>query len=194
MRRFLAALEPHDDTTILDVGGNPVNWDLIDARGKITLLNLPSANVDGGTKYEVVAGDGTDLDYPDGSFDIVFSNSTIEHVGSLANQVRFANEVRRVGDGVWVQTPARGFFIEPHYLTPFIHWLPKTWQRRLVRNCTVWGLIARPSEERAAAIVEELRLLTRAEFTELFPDCEIRTERFLGMPKSYVAVREMRET
>ena len=33
----------------------------------------------------------------DGAFDIVFSNSVIEHVGDAASQARFAREVMRVG-------------------------------------------------------------------------------------------------
>ena len=34
-----------------------------------------------------------------------------------------------------------------------------------------------------------LRLLDYATFRSLFPDCEIRRERFLGLTKAFVAVR-----
>ena len=34
--------------------------------------------------------------------------------------------------------------------------------------------------------IDRINLLSRGEMTELFPDCEIYTERFL-LPKSYVA-------
>jgi len=56
------------------------------------------------------------LNYSDNEFDICFSNSVIELVGSFEDQRKFANEIRRVGRKLWVQTPARSFFFEPHYL------------------------------------------------------------------------------
>lgn len=50
---------------------------------------------------------------------------------------RFAAEVRRVGKRYYVQTPNRHFWIEPHLLTPLIHFLPKSWQKKLVRPFTL---------------------------------------------------------
>ena len=119
----------------------------------------------------------------------MFSNSVIEHVGTWQRQQAFAAEVRRVGRGLWIQTPARGFFIEPHLLTPFIHWLPRRWQRRLLRNFTLRGWIDRPGPAEVDAFLDEVRLLTLAEMRTLFPDCTILREQFCGMTKSYVAVR-----
>ena len=80
-----------------------------------------------------------------GAFDIAFSNPVIEHVGSFEEQARFAEQLRLVATGVWVQTPARGFPLETHLLTPLIHNLPLRRQTRLVRNFTVWGWLARPT-------------------------------------------------
>jgi hypothetical protein len=90
---------------------------------------------------------------------------------------------------VWVQTPARWFPFEPHLLAPCLHYLPRAWQRRLLRHCTPWGWIARPSREANDCFLAQTRLLTHREMRELFPDCEIRRERFLGLTKAYVAVR-----
>lgn len=39
------------------------------------------------------------------------------------------------------------------------------------------------------AFLDEVRLLTFAEMKLLFPDCTILRERFLGLTKSYIAVR-----
>ena len=195
MKRFMKTFQPTAETTVLDVGGTPYNWEQIDARFPITLLNTEPLDSDGlDARYALVQGSGTKLDFPDQSFDIAFSNSVIEHVGSLDAQRTFAKELRRVGRQVWVQTPARSFFFEPHLLAPFIHFLPLSWQRRLVRNFTLWGWITRPSPASMDRMLGELRLLDYATFRELFSDCEIRRERFLGFTKAFVAVRiEARE-
>ena len=195
MNRFVETFQPTAETTVLDVGGTPFNWEQIDARFPITLLNTDPLEADGlDARYTLVQGSGTQLDFPDQSFDIAFSNSVIEHVGSLDAQRALAKELQRVGRQVWVQTPARGFFFEPHLLAPFIHFLPLSWQRRLVCNFTLWGWITRPSRASVDRMLEELHLLDYATFRELFSDCEIRRERFFGFTKAFVAVRiEARE-
>ena len=68
--------------------------------------------------------------------------------GHAASQQRFAREVARVGRAFWIQTPNRWFPVEQHLLTPFVHWLPKRWQRRIVPRFTVWDALVRPSPDR----------------------------------------------
>ncbi len=191
MRAFAETFEPHGGTTILDVGGTPFNWQLLDVESQLTLVNLelPQGFESLPANFSFVVGDARQLDFEDGVFDVAFSNSVIEHLGSWEGQQAFAREVSRVGRGVWVQTPARSFPVEPHLLGLFVHWLPLRWQRRLVRNFTGWGLLTRPSRERVDRFLAETRLLGAAEMQALFPDCEIRRERFLGLTKAYVAVR-----
>jgi hypothetical protein len=63
----------------------------------------------------------------------------IEHLYTSENQAQAAREAMRVGKKLWIQTPNRWFPIEPHFLTPFVHWLPEEARKRLVRNFTVWG-------------------------------------------------------
>lgn len=177
---------------VLDVGGLPWFWEGVPLPCRITLLNLKNApgmerHAD---RFDLVEGDATRLDYPDDTFDVGISNSVIEHVGTWENQQRFAAEIRRVAKRLWVQTPARGFLVEPHLIAPAIHWLPKGAQRRLIRHFTVWGLFTKPSREQVDGFLGEVRLLNYAEMRELFPDCEIRRERVLGWTKSYVAVRD----
>jgi hypothetical protein len=191
MARFLREFGPVGETSILDVGGAAFNWQLAGIEAPITLLNLRASDDPARlpSHFSSVAASGTALPYADASFGIVFSNSVIEHVGDPASQSRFAAELRRVVDGLWVQTPARAFPLEPHLLGIGIHYLPRSWQRYLVRYFTGWGWLTRPSPARVEAFLGEIRLLDFAEFRQLFPDCEIRRERFLGLTKAYVAVR-----
>ena len=190
MNRFAEAFRPTAETTVLDVGGTSYNWEQIGARFPITLLNTVPLEADGlGAHFTLVQGSGTQLEFADRSFDIAFSNSVIEHVWPLDAQRAFAEELRRVGRQVWVQTPARSFFFEPHLLAPFIHFLPLSWQRRLIRNFTLWGWATRPSQASVDRMLGELHLLDGATFRDLFPYCDIRRERFLGFTKAFVAVR-----
>jgi hypothetical protein len=117
----------------------------------------------------------------------------IEHVGDATSQRRFAREVARVGRAYWVQTPNRWFPVEQHLLTPLVHWLPKSWQRRVVPRFTVWSTLVRPSPDRRAFYLahylDEVRLLSAGEFAALFPDARVIRERVCGWTKSLVAVR-----
>ena len=192
MAEFAALFGPGAETKILDVGGTPFNWQLIDITSAVTLVNLGSLQPvprSASATLTFVQGDGTRLPFRAGAFDIAYSNSVLEHLSTFEQQKRFASEASRTAAGLWVQTPARSFPVEPHYLTPLIHFLPRGWQRRLLRNFTAWGLLTRPSPARVDEIVREIRLVSYREMEELFPDCEIRRERFLLLTKSYTAVR-----
>ena len=186
MATFQSAFPLTLQTRILDVGGTRLNWDLIAARPKITLLNLPSSG------EATVVGDGRHLPFRDRAFDIVFSNSVIEHISSVEDQRRFADEVRRTGRAYWVQTPDRRFPVEPHLLTPFLHWLPRRARASIARRFTFWSLIERPSRDRWEFYIrhcsEEVRLLDARELQSMFPEAHIIRERFLGLSKSLIAV------
>jgi SAM-dependent methyltransferase len=191
MRWMLDSLRLKPEETILDVGGLPAFWEETKLPNPIVLLNrsFPARTQARHPRFTFAYGDGCQLPYADGEFAVVVSNSVIEHLGTWENQAQFAAEVRRVGRRLWVQTPAREFFIEPHHLAPFIHWLPVAWQRRLLRNFTLRGWLTRPDQGEVDVLLQELRLLRRSEFAALFPACQIRVERFLGLPKSYIALR-----
>ena len=160
-------------------------------RVPVTLVNLrfpdPAIFTDG--RFTAVHADATCLPFADASYDIAFSNSVIEHVTTWERQQAFASEVRRVAPKLWIQTPARCFPIEPHLLAPFFQYWPRQLQIRAARYFTVWGLLTRPTRAQAEEMILEIRLLTYREMKQLFPDCTILKERFLGFTKSYVAVR-----
>jgi hypothetical protein len=192
MAIFLHTFPLTPSTRILDVGGTALNWSLLAAQPKVTLLNLPT---DGEAD---VVGDGRHLPFRDRSFDIVFSNSVIEHIATGDDQRRFADEVRRTGRAYWVQTPDRRFPVEPHLITPFLHWLPKGARVAIARRFTFWSLIERPSKDRWEFYIrhcaEEVRLLDAHELQAMFPEARIIRERFLGLSKSLIAVAGARNT
>jgi len=189
MKRFCCTFDVSDRTTILDIGGGHFNWELIDQHPNVTMLNLKAQEASTQRPTRWVIGDARALPFRDGAFDIAYSNSVIEHLGGIHSQLAFAAEVARVGRRFYVQTPNRRFPVEAHYLTPFLHYLPKSVQIRLVRNFTVWGIMLRPSKEQVRELVQELRLLGRPELVQLFPTANIISERVLWLHKSFIAIK-----
>jgi len=193
MRRFVREFGIGPETRVLDIGGTPYNWALAPVRPRLTLLNLPRALETVPEGVNSVAADGCALPFGDGSFDVVFSNSVIEHLATVERQGAFAAEVARVGKRFCVQTPNRWFPLEHHLLTPCIHYFPKRWQAPLVRRWTVWAMLTGIRGERQRFYIEhylaDVRLLGPTELQALFPESTITGERFLGMTKSLMAVR-----
>ncbi len=193
MRLFLETFRPEASTRILDVGGNVYDWEgCVPIDSQITVLNLaPKDSYEAmPSRFHYDQGDGCHLPYPDQSFDIVYSNSVIEHLKTYDAQRRFASEMLRVGKQVYVQTPNRWFPVEPHFVTLFLHFLPKRFQWPLLRFCSVRGLLRRGDNVDIKPLFDELRLLSGREMKNLFPGCEIYRERLFGLNKAYIAIRK----
>jgi ubiquinone/menaquinone biosynthesis C-methylase UbiE len=188
MKRFFALLNPSPEIRVLDIGGAPQTWISESKEGaefSVTLINVRDYGRMESDRFIAMMGDATQLPFMDNSFDIAFSNSVIEHVGTWEKQQAFACEARRVAHKLWIQTPARSFPIEAHLLAPYIQYLPKNVQHRIAR-WTPRGLL---TPDAVHEIVDEVRLLTYQEVKQLFPDCRIVKERLFGLTKSYIAVR-----
>jgi hypothetical protein len=190
MRRFQSEFNLNPETQVLDVGGNPFNWGLLEQPPRLTFLNIYLVKV---KDANVVIADGCYQPFRDHQFDVVYSNSVIEHLGCWEKQQAFARECRRIGRRYYVQTPNQDFFVEPHYLAPFLHWLPVPIRRRLVRHATLWGWLTKPTPAQIDQRIQELRLLDEHDLRRLFPDAEIWRERFIGMTKSLIAVNLQRK-
>ena len=179
---------------ILDVGGRPKFWERIFSsepflvyKLKVTLINIEKYSSSQANVIPLV-GDGRAMpQFADGEFEIVFSNSTIEHVGSLHDQKRMADEVRRIGQKYMVQTPNKYFPIEPHFVFPMFQFLPISIRAWLLQNFRLGWRSKTADYQKALASVKSIRLLSKAEFKQMFPEACIYEEKFYGLTKSFVA-------
>jgi hypothetical protein len=186
MKLFVEKMGLGTRRRVLDLGGLPGIWDTVETVHDITFLNLPGTRKFMDPTHHTarhVEGDGCHVDqFGDESFEIVFSNSVIEHVGPEERMAQFAGEARRLGRSYWVQTPAKSFPIEAHCGMPFWWYYPQSLRNHFL---TRW----RKKLPAWTDMVEGTRVLSRDQIEELFPDAEIHVERFFGIPKSYVAFR-----
>lgn len=192
--------QAHRTVRLLDVGGRKVYWNILPSEFlkandvKVTVLNLPGELTgEDDETFTHVAGDACNMpQYGDRHFHLVHANSVIEHVGGWSNVQRFASEVRRVSQALWIQTPNFWFPVEPHYVCLFLHWMPRPLQEWVLLNFALGHKRAKASSiEAAIAEVDRIpRLLNKRAYRILFPDCQILNERFFGFTKSIVAVRK----
>ena len=185
MAIFCQRFAVDQDTTVLDMGGGAFNWTMVPVRPRLTILDVyeHSDKVDWAT---YVVGDGCKTGFKTGGFDVVFSNSVIEHVGGIERQKQFAAECMRCGRGYFVQTPNKWFPFDTHTLMPFAHWLPQRLFRKLLRISPRF-IFFKPDPGDLDDF-RNMRLLSKRDLQELFPGAEIIEEKFMGVTKSLIAV------
>lgn len=170
-------------TEIIDLGGQPQIWHFIPVRLNITIVNLPGiakSNYQSTHNIRYVEGDACNLNmFKDKEYEIAFSNSVIEHVGDDVKVKSFAMEAQRVARNIWIQTPSKFFPLEPHTGMFFWWYYPS-----IVKNL----FLNRWSKKLPAwtEMIRGTRYITKSQLRDLFPECQICTERFLGIPKSYI--------
>jgi len=168
--RFFGLTRLTEGARVLDVGCGSIGLRALEPSLDITGVDLAERPDYPGPFVRADAADG--LPFADDEFDLVYCSSVIEHVPP-SRRAAFAAEVRRVGRGWFVQTPAFSFPLEPHSLLPFAHWLPLGLRKRC------WRL-------GAAGEWEEISLLRREEMEALFGPA--RAERVGPLVKSWVCV------
>jgi SAM-dependent methyltransferase len=169
--RFFALTGLQPGARVLDLGCGRIGLRALEPHLDITGVDLQPRPDYPGPFVQADAAAG--LPFAEGEFDLVYCSSVIEHVPP-ARRPAFAAELRRVGRGFYVQTPAFSFPIEPHALLPFAHWLPVALRR------VYWRL-------GAAGEWEEIALLRRAEIEALFGPAQ--AERAGPLVKSWLCVR-----
>ena len=175
---------------ILDVGGTAYFWQhssLLSHPGlRITLLNLHPEETNH-PALQAVQGNATDMrEFKYGHFDLVFSNSVIEHLYTLEQQQKMASEIRRVGKSYFIQTPNAYFPIEAHYALPFAQYYPKAFLHFILTQ-TKFSRLKKWSSAEANQYIAEIRLLNSQEMKALFPGTSLLKEKVLGLTKSITA-------
>jgi len=196
LKLFLSLLgEPSDrPIRILDVGGTPQYWKATEDlwrpwRLEFTLVNIETEESDDGP-FAIREGDACNLSqYADNSFDMVHSNSVIEHVGHWREMSAMAREVRRLAPAYYLQTPNYGFPVEPHYRAPFYHWLPESTRAAILQKHRLGFRGPLGSFDAAMQDIQTVNLLTARQLRELFPDAELHRERVFGLTKSLTVIR-----
>ena len=188
----------HGHVNLIDIGGTETYWDIIprqyltDRKIHITLVNTSdvTSTIKPCDLFTVISGDGCNLsNIGDRSFHIAHSNSVIEHVGtSWEKKSAFAHELVRVAENYYIQTPNYWFPIEPHFVTPFFQWLPRSIRIKLMQNFTLGWFKKAPDYQKAMSIVDGCDLLTSKEMKKLFPTGILRKEKVLWLTKSLIII------
>jgi len=193
-------LNKKDSCSILDVGGTAEYWNLMSPellkKCNICVLNLheakgldPHANTPSLGTFKFCNGDGCDLiEINDKQFDIAHSNSVIEHVGQFSNMQRFCDELTRVGQYYYLQTPNIWFPVEPHYGVPFIHWIPTPLRARLMVKWNIGFHKKFISISAAYEYAESINLIDCKALENLISGGYIKKEKFFFLPKSLIAI------
>lgn len=187
MRAFVARLGITERTRVLDVGGTAYNWQFSPVQPRLTILNLEPRHADCPSWIDWIQGDALTMRVDRGVFDVVFSNSVIEHV---PDHQRFAQAIRGFGVPYWVQTPNRYFPVEPHFLGLGVQFLPRWAATPYVKHATLWGRRAKDQHHLVPEKLDEINLLAAREMRWLFPDADIVRERSAGLTKSLIAVHD----
>ncbi len=187
---FFNRFKDSESIKILDVGGTDYFWKDSslpqNPHIEITLLNLTKEKTNH-PRIKSVIGDATKMpEFAEDSFDLVFSNSVIEHVYTWENQVKMANEIQRVGKTFFIQTPSKHFPIEAHYAIPFAQYMPKSVMLPVLTK-TRLSRLQKWDVKDAEQYLDEILLIDEAGMKKLFPGASIHKERILGLVKSFSA-------
>jgi ubiquinone/menaquinone biosynthesis C-methylase UbiE len=168
---------------LLDVGGGPgVDGEFLKLYAEfdeIVIVNLEPKEfiAPAGMRVKTTVADARELPLESKSFDWVFSNAVIEHVGGWREQARFAKEIQRVAaQGYFVTTPNKYFPIEPHAMLPFYQFLPIFAQKKVA-----------PYSPGYLRAYEGINLLSVGQMRTLFPGAQVRAVGFPILGNSIVA-------
>ena len=179
---------------VADIGGAMDYWEGVrDLWGhlplRITIFNIGEQAPDQGP-YKFRIGDACDLsEIVDNTFDLVHSNSVIEHVGHWTQIEAMAREIRRLAPRYFIQTPNFGFPLEPHFRTLFFQWYPEVVRAGMLLRKSRGFYSAAKTMEDAMQAIQSVNLLTAGQMLHLFPDARLEREKLFGLTKSLISIR-----
>jgi ubiquinone/menaquinone biosynthesis C-methylase UbiE len=177
---------------LLDLGGTFNYWKQMGMAGKeeleITLLNTEPQQTEGNIKF--ILQDAENLsNFKDREFDVVYSNSLIEHITMSQKQHKIASEIKRISKAYFIQTPNYYFPFEPHFLFPCFQFLPHGLKIWLVKHLPLGWFPKAKTNHEASEIIKSVRLLKPKEFSAFFPDAKIFKEKICFLSKSLTAMK-----
>ena len=182
--------ESKEPIKILDIGGRVKFWEDLPFEEELCsvhIINLEEGDSSNRSNITCSKGDARKMpEFGDGQFDIVVSNSVIEHVGTWQDQYDMAMEVERVGGAIFIQTPNYWFPMEPHFLMPFFQFLPIWFRTWLVSNFDMGNYKKTKNWDEARSEVVQVRLLTRRGFRGLFREGTIQNEWLFGLINGFI--------
>jgi hypothetical protein len=189
---MLRAFPDLDQMDVIDLGGSLTTWLRAPVRARhVHVVNISAPPAEVPDWAEVDRGDACALppQIASRSYDLVFSNSVIEHVGGHERRARFADSVHALSRAHWVQTPYRYFPVEPHWLVPGLQFLPVATRAAVAHR---WPLAYTRGRSRQAVLGAVLwtELIDKTQMRAYFPDSELASERVLGLTKSLIAIRQ----
>lgn len=181
-----------DSMSVVDLGGTVDYWMRSPVQPRsVHVLNLqePPSSIPDWITVDVADATDPALLSRAGAYDLVYSNSVIEHVGGHERRTAFAANVAALAERHWIQTPYRYFPVEPHWVCPFMQFLPLRMRARLGLH---WPLVHTRHADMESAIAAQLtvELLDITAMRHYFPNSEIVYDRLAGLVKSVIAVKE----
>lgn len=189
--RIRAALPQIEGARVIDIGGSLPFWQHVYHILKpasvvcynISAPRMAMGQANSNPHITTRLYDGLRIPEEDQSADVVVCNSVIEHV-PMELRANLAREVMRVGKTWVVQTPSPAFPLELHFGLSFVHWLPRSIGRQVVRLSPFHLL----SGSDGPSYFDQTRLLNREELVALFPGGRLIEEKVLGIPKSQLII------
>ena len=173
---------------ILDAGGSQNFWEQMKftspEEAEITILNKVHISVTL-PNFRFIRGDIRYMNmFHDNQFDIVFSNSVIEHLVTIEDMESAADEIIRTGKKYFVQTPNYYFPYEPHFLFPCFQFLPKKTKILLLMKFQLGWFEKQKNRINAEKIINSINLLKKTELLKLFPGSRFFKEKYIFLTKS----------
>lgn len=176
---------------IIDLGGSDYHWRNSGFKNNsdyhITIVNTESQNLRELRNVSFIKMDIKNLMFfDDKEYDVVYSNSLIEHIADQDDRKKLAAEIVRIGKHYFIQTPNYFFPVEPHFLFPFFQFFPEIMRTKLIMKFNLGWFEKQTDESEAKAMAVSIKLFKKEELKKLFPEGNIYSEKYLMLNKSFI--------